>query len=97
MPPHTRLDKIHQLVRPYVETDPLYGADMAYNVDDFDYAFNSKVEKSKADILFKRVFGWAPGIPDIFHSDLTDVELIGLKPFMSQRAAIVNSQLARHH
>jgi len=89
-----RLDKLHQLGRPFVERDPLYSADMAYTVQDFDFAFASQVKKSKADIAFKRIFGWDPKIPDIFHSSILDVELIGLKRFMQQRAEIVQKQLS---
>ena len=82
------------MVRPFVATDPLYSADMAYTLEDFDRAFESRVSKSKADIAFKRVFGWDPQIPDLFHNDLLDVELIGLRPFMTHRAAIVEDQLS---
>ena len=49
-----RLSKLHSMVKPLVANDPLYSADMAYTLNDFDAAFESRVLKSKFDIGFKR-------------------------------------------
>jgi len=90
-----RLKALHDTLRPYVAQDPLYGADMAYTVKDFDKATDSIVMKSKVDIAARRYLGLKLGIPDLLHSDFLDVEILGLRPFMKQRAQSVEAQLAR--
>jgi len=89
-----RLRALHDTLRPYVAQDPLYGADMAYTVKDFDKATDSMVLKSKIDVAGSRYLGLKLGIPDLLHSDFLDVEILGTRPFMKQRAQAVQAQLA---
>lgn len=91
-----RLTMLHDTVRPYLVTDPLASRDMAYSIHDFDNAYQTRVEKSKADIAVERLTKghWDPKIPDILHNKLLDFELMGMKPFMQARAQNVRQEIS---
>merc|ERR1719277_419340 len=100
----SRLAYLHELLRPYVKSDPYYSLDMGYTLDDFDKAFDGMV-RMKLDYSVKRILGEllpepvsgpvssAPS-PGIHAPEFLNLEVMGIRPFMRERAWIVREQLS---